>query len=53
MKEHMKTLEIVNRGVNLIVDDTAEIPITVGPQIQNSSECSKRNKEIASLFTSE
>jgi HK97 family phage portal protein len=28
-------LEIVNRGVNLIVDDTAEIPIAVGPQIQN------------------
>ena len=28
-------LEIVNRGVNLIVDDTAEIPISVGPQIQN------------------
>jgi len=27
-------LEIVNRGVNLIVDDTAEIPTTVGPQIQ-------------------
>ena len=28
-------LEIVNRGVNLIVDDAAEIPIAVGPQIQN------------------
>ena len=28
-------LEIVNRGVNLIVDDTAEIPIAVGKQIQN------------------
>ena len=27
-------LEIVNRGVNLIVDDAAEIPTTVGPQIQ-------------------
>jgi HK97 family phage portal protein len=27
-------LEIVNRGVNLIVDDTAEIPINVGPQVQ-------------------
>ena len=27
-------LEIVNRGVNLIVDDTAEIPSVVGPQIQ-------------------
>ena len=27
-------LEIVNRGVNLIVDDAAEIPTTVGAQIQ-------------------
>ena len=27
-------LEIVNRGVNLIVDDAADIPSTVGPQIQ-------------------
>src|SRR5210317_983206 len=27
-------LEVVNRGVNLIVDDTSEIPIAVGPQIQ-------------------
>jgi len=28
-------LEVVNRGVNLIVDDAAEIPTAVGPQIQN------------------
>ena len=35
MKEAYEDLEIVNRGVNLIVDDTAEIPISVGPQIQN------------------
>ena len=27
-------LEVVNRGVNMIVDDTAEIPSRVGPQIQ-------------------
>jgi HK97 family phage portal protein len=27
-------LEIVNRGVNLIVDDVSEIPISVGPQVQ-------------------
>ena len=36
-------LEVVNRGVNLIVDDAAEIPTAVGPQIQKLSECSKRN----------
>ena len=34
-------LEIVNRGVNLIVDDAAEIPIAVGPQIQNLSSVVK------------
>ena len=28
-------LEVVNRGVNLIVDDAAEIPTAVGPQILN------------------
>ena len=28
-------LEIVNRGVNLVVDDAAEIPTAVGPQIPN------------------
>ena len=27
-------LEVVNRGVNMIVDDTAEIPLRVGPPIQ-------------------
>ena len=34
-------LEIVNRGVNLIVDDTAEIPINVGPQVQGMSSIVK------------
>jgi HK97 family phage portal protein len=29
-----ETLEIVNRAVNMIVDDVAEIPFTVGEQIQ-------------------
>ncbi len=27
-------LEIVNRGVNLIVDDAGEVPVVVGPQVQ-------------------
>ena len=26
-------LEIVNRGVNLIVDDASEVPVAVGPQV--------------------
>ena len=34
-------LEVVNRGVNLIVDDAAEIPISVGPQIQGMSSIVK------------
>ena len=29
-----ETLEIVNRGVNMIVDDTAEIPYDVGTKIE-------------------
>ena len=29
-----ETLEIVNRAVNMIVDDVAEIPFTIGEQIQ-------------------
>ena len=34
-------LEIVNRGVNMIVDDTSEIPISVGGQVQGMSSVVK------------
>ena len=34
-------LEIVNRGVNLIVDDASEIPIAVGSQVQGMSSVVK------------
>ena len=34
-------LEIVNRGVNLIVDDASEIPIAVGGQVQGMSSVVK------------
>lgn len=34
-------LEIVNRGVNLIVDDASEIPTTVGPQIAGMMSVAK------------
>jgi len=34
-------LEIVNRGVNLIVDDASEIPISVGGQVQGLSSVVK------------
>ena len=35
-------LEVVNRGVNMIVDDVSEIPISVGGQVQGLSSVSKR-----------
>lgn len=34
-------LEIVNRGVNLIVDDCAEIDVAVGPQITGTMQVVK------------
>ena len=38
-----ETLEIVNRGVNMIVDDTAEIPFDVGTKIEGINPIKKRN----------
>jgi len=48
-------LEIVNRGVNLIVDDTAEIPTTVGPQIQGLQNVVKgiKRSKISLLLNKE
>ena len=37
-----ETLEIVNRGVNMIVDDTAEIPFDVGTKIDGINPIKKR-----------
>jgi len=34
-------LEVVNRGVNLLVDDASEIPTTVGPQVQGTQSIQK------------
>ena len=36
-----ETLEVVNRAVNMIVDDAAEIPFDVGPQIVGMSPIKK------------
>ena len=36
-----ETLEIVNRGVNMIVDDTAEIPFDVGTKIEGINPIKK------------
>ena len=48
-------LEIVNRGVNLIVDDAAEIPTTVGPQIQGLQNVVKgiKRSKISLLLNKE
>lgn len=32
-KTYYETLEVVNRGVNMIVDDVADIPVTVGDKL--------------------
>jgi len=48
-------LEIVNRGVNLIVDDAAEIPTAVGPQIQGMQSVVKgiKRSKISLLLNKE
>ena len=48
-------LEIVNRGVNLIVDDAAEIPTTVGPQIQGLQNVAKgiKRSKVSLLLNKE
>lgn len=48
-------LEIVNRGVNLIVDDAAEIPTAVGPQIQGMQSVVKgiKRSKVSLLLNKE
>lgn len=36
-RKQYESLEVVNRGVNMIVDDAAEIPCTIGDPINNTS----------------
>lgn len=38
-------LEVVNRGVNMIVDDTAEIPFRVGPQVPSLTPIVKNTRK--------
>ena len=40
-KNAYESLEVVNRAVNMIVDDTAEIPFDVGTQIQGTNPIMK------------
>jgi len=48
-------LEIVNRGVNLIVDDASEIPISVGPGVQGLQSVAKgvKRSRVALLLNKE
>ena len=50
-----ETLEIVNRGVNMIVDDTAEIPYDVGTKIEgiNPIKKSLRRTRVELLLNTE
>ena len=50
-----ETLEIVNRGVNMIVDDTAEIPFDVGTKIEgiNPIKKSLRRTRVELLLNQE
>ena len=50
-----ETLEIVNRGVNMIVDDTAEIPYDVGTKIEgiNPIKKSLRRTRVELLLNQE
>ena len=50
-----ETLEIVNRGVNMIVDDTAEIPFDVGTKIDGINPIKKalRRSRVELLLNTE
>ena len=50
-----ETLEIVNRGVNMIVDDTAEIPFDVGTKVQGINPIKKnlRRTKVELLLNTE
>jgi len=43
-EKYYEELEIVNRGVNMIVDDVAEIPVKVFPQLTRHSSVAKNVK---------
>ena len=50
-----ETLEVVNRGVNMIVDDTAEIPFDVGTKVQGINPIKKnlRRTKVELLLNTE
>lgn len=52
---YYETLEVVNRGVNMITDDAAEIPFRVGQQIQGLTPVAKgiRRSRVSLLLNKE
>ena len=46
-----ETLEIVNRAVNMIVDDAAEVPFDVGEKIQGSAYKKRFTKNKSRFIT--
>ena len=52
-EQYYETLEIVNRGVNMIVDDVAEIPVTVNPNQTNGVQKGIRRSRVNTLLNKE
>ena len=52
---YYETLEVVNRGVNMITDDAAEVPFRVGPAIQGMNPIQKgvRRSRVSLLLNKE
>ena len=52
---YYETLEVVNRGVNMITDDAAEVPFRIGPPIQGLSPVQKgiRRSRVSLLLNKE
>tara|TARA_Y100000389_G_scaffold47560_2_gene42710 strand:+ start:6124 stop:7329 length:1206 start_codon:yes stop_codon:yes gene_type:complete len=52
-EQFYETLEIVNRGVNMIVDDVAEIPVVVQPNQTNGVQKGIRRSTVNKLLNKE
>ena len=52
-EQFYETLEIVNRGVNMIVDDVAEIPVVVQPNQTNGVQKGMRRSTVNKLLNKE
>ncbi|MAD72310.1 MAG: phage portal protein [Euryarchaeota archaeon] len=52
-EQFYETLEIVNRGVNMIVDDVAEIPVVVHPNQTNGVQKGIRRSTVNKLLNKE